>query len=332
VQKGAFLLAAFAALLTVAGCPPAQKKTAEVDQPAPVVGEGAVSGTPVAADTSEAGDTDIDVDVEVNSGDGKSASAEQPKLDAVPEEDELKGRWFALYGRSGISPAKYTYEDGHIVEFLGNGKAAWIIRRGGAPISNIPSSFSLQGDRMSMEFDPALDTSREFGQYTPLGFGRDQEIGLLSAGRDDEIGLAESRKDKAPKGPALLDFEVSSDGQFLSIKGGEGQLMVYGREDVENADEVPDFNGEWTGHMSRTEIFPADFKLKGKNLEVKYGKSGMGSFRGSFTHGYFVGEMVSEREASFAALTPTENGAINGVYSPDPFNDIRLHFDFTRKQ
>ena len=86
MQKGAFLLVAIAALLTVAGCPAAQKKTAEVDQPAPIVGDGAISGTPVAADASAAaGDTDIDVDVEVDTTEEKSASAEQPKLDPVPE-------------------------------------------------------------------------------------------------------------------------------------------------------------------------------------------------------------------------------------------------------
>jgi hypothetical protein len=324
VYKGVTALALLTLAVLLAGCPK------------PAVKDVVISGKPTGTEVSgaPAGGTETPA-ASAEDADSETAPAVEaaPDTDPVPDAGELTGKWFALYGRHTLGPAEFTYEDGHTVEFFPDGTAVWSIFRSGADISHMGSRFSLRGDTLSMTFSPAEDSSKEYSQLTPLGFGRDQEIGLTSAGRDQEIGLADQQAGGEARGAYKLDLDVSSDGQFLSMTGDGGKLMVYGRDDSPSAGSVPAINGEWLGHMSAHETFPATFEINGSDLTMTYGGDdpvgARGTFRGTFTHGYFVGELVSEREPSFAALTPTATGALNGVYTPDPYRELKLHFDFT---
>jgi hypothetical protein len=277
--------------------------------------------------------------VEGVSESGEAATAEtldQKAIDAIPEGDEISGQWFALYGSSFGGPVKFDYANGHVIDFKENNSADWIIRRDGSQVAVIPTRYRLDGGSLVLDFNQeSLFDSRDFSSQTPLGFGRDKEIGL-SAGRDSVVGLSGGRdkevglKENLPAGsPNELKLALISDGRFLALTDAFNHLMVYGRVKNPGTSLASGLKGDWQGHMRPQERFDASFSLDGTRVSAVLAE-GRGNFEGVLTQGYVVGEISRGETRELAAILPETADALNGVYTPAPYNELRLQFDFSR--
>jgi hypothetical protein len=245
---------------------------------------------------------------------GSAASNETVTAGArTPSKEELAGRWFALYGGVGAASGRYTYEDGHQIEFLENGSAMWI-PSGGAELA---STWTMSGDAIVVNVTNPAGLDNATFKSTPLAFGRDDEVGLTSS----------TPGQGAPK--LLFRFKPQLDNGFLALVGRNNELMVYGRVGNQAPDSAPDVSGKWQLVPAAGQTFDAEVVSADSIMRASWGPY-HSKFEGRYTHGYWVGMVSSSGGNAYAAVTPASNGGLDGVISTEPYTEMATTFDFTR--
>jgi len=330
------------ALAALSGCPAGSRTTKSqlAGQP---------EGPVVSSQPSPGVEESPEVAAEAASESGEAATAVAPsseELDAIPAPGELDGQWFALYGSGFAGPVKFDYANGHVIDFKADGRADWSVRNNGSVVATVQTRYKVDGATLLLNFSPSkFGETTEFSSSTPLGFGRDQAIGLsagrdkevgLSGGRDKEVGLSGGRDHEVGLSAELdegkdteLKLALLSDGRFLALTDSFNHLMVYGRVNNPGTKLAAGAAGKWQGHMSQHDSFEASFSLQGSQVSATL-DNGKGSFSGVLTQGYFVGEINGPQGKELAAILPEDEMNLNGVYTPEPYNELRLHFDFAR--
>ncbi|MDQ3023808.1 MAG: hypothetical protein M3R04_05405 [bacterium] len=228
----------------------------------------------------------------------------------TPSKAELEGKWFALYGGVGAASGTYTYENGHQIEFMGNGMARWSMGGG----NDLSSKWEVNTGEIVLSIENP-DQLGDSYKATPLGFGRDDEIGLMSAS-GERSGLK-------------YRFKPLLDGGFLALMGRNGEMMVYGRVNNNAPDSAPDVSGSWKLVPATGQIHDAEVKAVDSMLQARWG-SYRSQFEGNYTHGYWVGTVTSTGGMAFAAVHPGSSGGLDGVISTEPYNEMATTFDFSR--
>jgi hypothetical protein len=244
--------------------------------------------------------------------DTQSADASSGDSFHTPQKGELTGTWFALLGNGKFGGSTFTYDSGHRIEFLPSGAAIWMLGDKSAE-----SSWSLGGGQLAVIMGPGEDIT-SFGKITPLGFGRDDEVGLLSADAPGE-------KDKTMG----FSFKPKVDGPVLALIGKQGELMVYGRADNGSAENAPDVSGNWKLTPAVGQSYDAAVKMQGNQMVAEWGPY-HSRFVGDYTHGFFVGRISSSGGTALAAVAAAPGGQLDGVISMEPFEAVEPTFDFTR--
>ena len=232
-----------------------------------------------------------------------------------PSPAELKGKWFALYGGTGIGAKAYTYENGHRLEFADNGIAIWEIAGNGGDQIQVVSKWDASSGDVTVTVEKPGDMAKANTGSTPLAFGRDDEVGLTGS--------------ESAAQPAVFRFTPEVDGGFLALKGMKGELMVYGRAENSNAEAAPDVSGDWVLVSAPGQQDEVTVKMVDGQMETSWGPY-HNSFKGKFSHGYFIGMVGGSAGTAFAAVAPKPDGTLDGVISVEPYDKWQSTFDFTR--
>lgn len=235
-----------------------------------------------------------------------------------PSKEELQGKWFALYGGSGINSKTFTYENGHTLEFLSSGIAMWTITGNGGNGLQLASNWSMGGEDITLTVEKAGELSASPVQITPLAFGRDDEVGLTSGGGGG-----------VDTAPVMFRYTPRLAGPYLALEGRNGELMVYGRAESGAAASAPNLSGRWK-LKSATGTTEAEVHSSGGDLEITWGKPMEMKFHGVYTNGYFVGSVHSTAGSALAALIPAAGGTLDGVISTEPYNELQTVFELSR--
>jgi hypothetical protein len=295
-------------LLALSGCPKpgADETNVEVTSD---------SGTPEAAAVDSTSQAAAEAPADETAGEPAVPNGEATgELARKPSRKDLTGKWFALYGGVGMGATTYTYENGHHVEFLDNGMAIWELSGQGGSQNQVVSNWDLTSGEIKLTVDKPGALSGGVGN-TPLAFGR-----------DDEVGLTDSQNEQQP---AIFRYTPELDGSFLALKGRQGELMIYGRAESQNATAAPDVSGDWTLVSAPGQQDDVKVTVTDNQMETSWGPH-RNTFKGMFTNGYFVGTVTSTAGMAIAAVTPRPDGTLDGVISTEPYSKWQSTFDFTR--
>jgi len=297
-------------LLALAGCPrPASKTNVAVSS----TSTGAAETTPETADASAPA---------ADSGQGQASDGEPAVANGEatgetahkPTTKELQGKWFALYGGTGMGAKTYSYENGHRLDFLDNGMAIWELSGNGGNALHVVSKWNATSGDITVTVDKPDSLTKEGIKSTPLAFGRDDEVGLTATNGETP--------------PAVFRFTPELDGQFLALKGTKGELMVYGRVDNPVGANVPDVSGNWTLVSAPGQQDDVKVTVTGDTMETSWGAHN--NFKGKYSRGYFIGMVTSPTGSAYAAVMPRSDGTLDGVISTEPYDKWQSTFDFTR--
>jgi hypothetical protein len=293
-------------LLALSGCPkPADKTNVEVST------SGGASDTTIVEAPESADATTPDATEAPPATPGGEETGETAHK---PTTKELEGKWFALYGGIGVGARTYTFENGHQLEFLDNGMAIWELAGTGGDQFQVVSKWNMTSGDIILSVDKRGDISKGVEQ-TPLGFGRDDEVGLTGS--------------QAETPRPVFRFTPEMDGAFLALKGMKGELMVYGRVENANAESVPDVSGDWVLVSAPGQQDDVTVKMVARQMETSWGPY-HNTFKGKFSNGYFIGPITSSAGTAYAAVMPKPDGTLDGVISTEPYNKWQATFDFTR--
>ncbi len=313
------LLLAFALL---GGCP---KRSGNANDPGagtadnPGAGKGGLKGgLSPSTITPPGGDPVTTPQTGANSGDGGAPtpgeSATGQEVAAAPAGSELAGRWFALFGREGSGMAYYTYMDAKFISLDGQGRI--LIEDGSGPNAALPGRYALAAGKLRVWFaDPRLGAEQLLAG----------SAGSPAAGGQSGMILAGSK----PFSPDQLGLKMDADRQFLGLYDGRGKLTVYGRDDSPHVAGLPGLPGQWQLYFGPRGTYTSSLAVDGLQMDITW-REGGGWWKGRFSHGYFVGQGQDAATAFAGALTQSEDGVLNGFYSPAPFVDVMPIFDLKR--
>ncbi|MCC7479075.1 hypothetical protein IT575_11535 [bacterium] len=314
----AALLCALALLLS--SCPQKQGGQSAADAPGAAADNGGPrgglkGGLSPSTVTPPGGDA-LDKQAEGAAGDAASAEGGAQggqQVGSAPSQNELAGRWFALYGREGSGMAYYTYMDAKFITLDAEGRL--LIEDGQAgPNAALPGRYELADGRLRAYFaDARLGSEQLLAGAQPLP---DCASAFVLAGSRavsvDELGL-----------------KMDADRQFLAFYDGKGKLTVYGRDDSPHIAGLPGLPGRWQLFLGPRGSYEAELSVDGPELQLIW-IGGGGWYKGRFSHGYYVGQGQDAATVFAGALTQSEDGVLNGFYSPVPFVDVRPIFDLKR--
>jgi hypothetical protein len=316
--------AAMLAAALLAGCP--AKKDATGDT-AGMVRKSAVTPEPQASGGDAAA-------VEASKA-GEEPTSQPPvasEHNSIPEDGELVGKWFSLFANQLGGPHLYTAVEGHTLDFTENGKVVWAMTGVGKHGPTMVTTYRVEGQELVLSYQPnGLSTGDGLASSTPLGYGRDKEVGLDSAGRDKEIGLSDNKSPAIREGDGNRELRlgISSDGRYLGLADQFGQITVYGRMKNPGKEFTKNLAGDWSGHSAPNEPFRALFKINGDEVTASI-DGGRKKFEGHIVNGYIAGELTEGDKTVLAALLPESEGTINGAWTGDPDWNLNLEFDFVR--
>jgi hypothetical protein len=293
----------------------------------------ALCGCPKQAGESAAGDGQAEQEVAIDSeapAAQAAADAAAPEVEAEqapgvsagarrPSKEELQGKWFALYGGRGPASRTYTYENGHILEFMSSGIAMWTVTGDGGNGLQLASNWDMSNSEISLAVEKPGELNSPSIEITPLAFGRDDEVGLTSGGGEGAVDNA----------PVVFRYSPRLAGPYLALEGRQGELMVYGRVENNAPDSAPDLSGRWKVNTSAGAA-EAEVALQDGRLQVSWGSPLRSTFSGTYTNGYFVGTVSSSAGSAFAALIPAAGGSLDGVISTEPYSKMETAFELVR--
>lgn len=309
--------------LCLAGACPAKQEPADTGK---VSGKPVVSPRPVPLAEGES-----EVAAAGTEATGTSHAPPPEKLDSIPEDGDLVGKWFSLFAKGFGGAHLYSSAEGHTLEFTSEGQVIWSLR--GVPNTGpgMRTPYRVEGSEIIISYrEDEFSRNTALAAATPLGFGRDKEIGLTSAGRDKEIGLTDEGTALQSGGDKReLRLVMTSDGRYLGLADQYGHLTVYGRETNPGKDFTEGIEGEWHGHAAPNSSFTARFELRGDEVIATL-DDGKSKFSGHVVNGYIAGELSGADGVKLAALLPEDTNTINGVTAGGPDWQLQLHFDFSR--
>ena len=246
------------AVVLLAGCPTTKQADtgapATTGAPAQTEGgqtdSGATTSTPDSGTTPPAATDPAPAGPEGSAPDGQAGGTSQ----------KLEGEWFAMFGRHDIGLVEHAWLDGHKVVFQKDGIAIWTELTAGKSGRSLTSRWSTRGGDLALGFS-AVDAAKSgLSRLAPLGIGRNEEIGLLSAHRPTD---AEIRGAKV----VTERLKFTLEGEFLTLSDSIGRLMVYGRSGMGH-DSPPDCAGKaYTGHIGKQADLAAKVGWDGADAE-----------------------------------------------------------------
>lgn len=314
------ILLGLLALSLLAGCPSTKEGT---DSQGNLQGKAAVSGKPQVGTAEQA-----PVAASESGEAPTSAAPPAEQMDAIPQDGELTGKWFSLFAQQFKIQHLYTSVEGHTLDFGKDGYVTWALRGMSRAGVGMRTPYRVEGDAIILTYSESELTHNSALAATPLGFGRDKEVGLDSAGRDKEIGLVD--KGASPSGDTQKEIRLTmvSDGYYLALSDEFGNVSVYGRDRNPGKANLQGLPGKWAGHAAPNEQFGADFSIAGDEVSAKLdnGKT----FKGRIVEGYVVGELTASDSVNVAAILPVDAHTLNGMFMENPGWTPQLHFDFMR--
>ena len=242
----------------------------------------------------------------------------------------VAGTWVALFGRAEAGVFEAYKVNGYVLKLGSNGEFS-IVATNGKPANevlepaymnqNVIASGTYKADGERVLFSSfTLTGTGDISGYTPLGMGRDDEIGLLGKeqegmGRDDEIGLVDKEKEGMGRDDeiGLLD-EGQSDSQgvseymalrkdaYLVLINRESHCFVFGDAvlgqqagDIPSGAAVASFAGE---------MLDSQLAANGDILTLEMGPRA-GTLNASKYFGYYTGRTEGAEMTSYAALLDT---------------------------
>ena len=306
-----------AAVLLLAGCPtnkqadtgaPAAAGTADqttggqAGSSATESQPGSETAPPATTDAPPAGQTD-----------GASGSAPEGSS------TKLEGEWFAMFGRHDIGLVERAWLDGHKVVFHKDGVAIWTEVAAGKPGRSLSSHWSATDGDLTISFAAVDAVKSGMSKIAPLGIGRNEEIGLLSA---DKPSGGESRE------PKLVNenLKFTLEGDFLTMTDGLGRVMVYGRGAAAGKPPAA-WSGSYKGHIGNQANLAVQAGWDGQALTMQLPG---GQYTGQYVGGYYIGRLTLGKVLNLAAFSPGADGSLSGVYFPDPYNQVKTDMAFSK--
>ena len=254
--------------------------------------------------------------------DGQANTASAPAGESTAKAPaKLEGEWFAMFGRHDIGLIERAWLDGHKVVFHKDGVAIWTEITAGKPGRSLSSHWTASDGDLTLQFAAVDAVKSGMSKLAPLGIGRNEEIGLLSA---EKPSGTDSPGSKAVS--ESLKFTI--DGDFLTMTDGLGRIMAYGRSGA-SAKAPAAWSGSYTGHIGNQANLAAQAGWDGQALTMQLPN---GQYSGQYVGGYYIGRLTLGKVLNLAAFRPDSDGTLSGIYFPDPYNQVRADMAFSKEK